>query len=427
MYGWTNLHRHSEFSLFDGFGRQKDATRYAKELGLNALGISEHGSVSGLVAHYEACKDAGIKAILGCEIYFQPKFDKEKRYYHMCLFCKNKVGYQNLMRIMTTANIENFYRKPVVTLNSLKKHSEGLICSTACLAGIASSAILENDNKRALKRIRLLEQIFGDDLYIEIMPYKVADDNGNDMQLKVDNVLLKICDKYNYKPIITTDSHFIKPEDYEAYQLMYKTYEKIFTRLGIDYKVVLADTGAIGGDGSHQFMALSDVGESDIIYCEHCKYAADEEKAQAKLDGYHHTIEEKGMELVLTPNKKTIDEVSEFLKLSKKDIAKSMVYRNLSTNELVLVMVRGDREVNLIKVVNALKIAEHELVLATNEDILNINSFEGFVGPVGLSIKILVDEEVACIIFGIRLYDRKCTSFGRFSSDDGSRKADPVG
>ena len=222
MHGWTNLHRHSEFSLFDGFGRQKDAARYAKELGLNALGISEHGSVSGLVAHYEACKDAGIKAILGCEIYFQPKFDKEKRYYHMCLFCKNKVGYQNLMRIMTTANIENFYRKPVVTLNSLKKHSEGLICSTACLAGIASSAILENDNKRALKRIRLLEQIFGDDLYIEIMPYKVTDDNGNDIQLKVDNVLLKICDKYNYKPIITTDSHFIKPEDYEAYQLMYK-------------------------------------------------------------------------------------------------------------------------------------------------------------------------------------------------------------
>lgn len=204
----------------------------------------------------------------------------------------------------------------------------------------------------------------------------------------------------------------------DSYQLMYKTYEKIFTRLGIDYKVVLADTGAIGGDGSHQFMALSDVGESDIIYCEHCKYAADEEKAQAKLDGYHHTIEEKGMELVLTPNKKTIDEVSEFLKLSKKDIAKSMVYRNLSTNELVLVMVRGDREVNLIKVVNALKIAEHELVLATNEDILNINSFEGFVGPVGLSIKILVDEEVACmhnIVVGANKKDYHfiCVNFKR--------------
>lgn len=222
MYGWTNLHRHSEFSLFDGFGRQKDAARYANELGLTSLGISEHGSISGLVAHYEACKDVGIKAILGCEIYFQPKFDKEKRYYHMCLFCKDKIGYQNLMRLMTAANVENFYRKPVVTMALLKKYHEGLICSTACLAGVASSAILENDNKKALKRIRLLEQIFGDDLYIEIMPYKVVDDNGNDIQLKVDNVLLKICDKYKYKPIITTDSHFIKPEDYEAYQLMYK-------------------------------------------------------------------------------------------------------------------------------------------------------------------------------------------------------------
>ena len=204
----------------------------------------------------------------------------------------------------------------------------------------------------------------------------------------------------------------------QSYELMYKTYEKIFTRLGIDYKVVLADTGAIGGDGSHQFMALSDVGESDIIYCEHCNYAADEEKAQAKIDLYHDNIEEKTMELVLTPNKKTIDEVSDFLKLNKKDIVKSMVYRNLANNELVLVMVRGDREVNPIKVINALKIAEHELVLATAEDILEIHSFEGFVGPVGLNIKTLVDEEVAYmhnIVVGANKkdYHLTCVNFKR--------------
>lgn len=204
----------------------------------------------------------------------------------------------------------------------------------------------------------------------------------------------------------------------QSYELMYKTYEKIFTRLGIDYKVVLADTGAIGGDGSHQFMALSDVGESDIIYCENCNYAADEEKAQAKIDLYHDNIEEKTMELVLTPNKKTIDEVSDFLKLNKKDIVKSMVYRNLASNELVLVMVRGDREVNPIKVINALKIAEHELVLATAEDILEIHSFEGFVGPVGLNIKTLVDEEVAYmhnIVVGANKkdYHLTCVNFKR--------------
>ena len=204
----------------------------------------------------------------------------------------------------------------------------------------------------------------------------------------------------------------------QSYELMYKTYEKIFTRLGIDYKVVLADTGAIGGDGSHQFMALSDIGESDIIYCENCNYAADEEKAQAKIDLYHDNIEEKTMELVLTPNKKTIDEVSDFLKLNKKDIVKSMVYRNLANNELVLVMVRGDREVNPIKVINALKIAEHELVLATAEDILEIHSFEGFVGPVGLNIKTLVDEEVAYmhnIVVGANKkdYHLTCVNFKR--------------
>lgn len=204
----------------------------------------------------------------------------------------------------------------------------------------------------------------------------------------------------------------------QSYELMYKTYEKIFTRLGIDYKVVLADTGAIGGDGSHQFMALSDIGESDIIYCENCNYAADEEKAQAKIDLYHDNIEEKTMELVLTPNKKTIDEVSDFLKLNKKDIVKSMVYRNLASNELVLVMVRGDREVNPIKVINALKIAEHELVLATAEDILEIHSFEGFVGPVGLNIKTLVDEEVAYmhnIVVGANKkdYHLTCVNFKR--------------
>lgn len=204
----------------------------------------------------------------------------------------------------------------------------------------------------------------------------------------------------------------------QSYELMYKTYEKIFTHLGIDYKVVLADTGAIGGDGSHQFMALSDIGESDIIYCENCNYAADEEKAQAKIDLYHDNIEEKTMELVLTPNKKTIDEVSDFLKLNKKDIVKSMVYRNLANNELVLVMVRGDREVNPIKVINALKIAEHELVLATAEDILEIHSFEGFVGPVGLNIKTLVDEEVAYmhnIVVGANKkdYHLTCVNFKR--------------
>ncbi len=179
-----------------------------------------------------------------------------------------------------------------------------------------------------------------------------------------------------------------------SYDLMYKTYQRIFDRLHLNYQVVLADTGAIGGSGSHQFMALSDVGESDIIYCDQCGYAADVEKATALLEKPSTTDNLKPIQEVYTPNQKSIEEVSAFLKVDKKQIVKSLVYKNLTNNQFVMVLIRGDREVNEIKLINHLQIAEHELALASYEDILNLNSVEGFVGPVNLAITILVDEEV---------------------------------
>lgn len=179
-----------------------------------------------------------------------------------------------------------------------------------------------------------------------------------------------------------------------SYQNMYETYKRIFDRFGLNYKIVLADTGAIGGSGSHQFMAISEIGESDIVYCD-CGYAADEEKATSLIDEYKVSEEEKPLEKVHTPNQKTIEEVSFFLKLSSKDIVKSIVYKDLAHNTLVMVMVRGDRDVNEIKVVNALDIAEYELVLASYDDILSLGSVEGFVGPVGLNVKVLIDDEVS--------------------------------
>lgn len=178
-----------------------------------------------------------------------------------------------------------------------------------------------------------------------------------------------------------------------SYQNMYETYERIFTRLGINYKIVLADTGAIGGSGSHQFMAISEVGESDIIYCD-CGYAADEEKAESVSDAFHSEEMEQDVEKVYTPHQKSIEEVSNFLQVSKKQVVKSIVYMNLQTKQPVVVLVRGDREVNPIKVINALGIAEHELVMATYDQILALGSVEGFVGPCGLQCTILVDEEI---------------------------------
>ncbi len=180
-----------------------------------------------------------------------------------------------------------------------------------------------------------------------------------------------------------------------SYQNMYETYQRIFTRFHLNYKIVLADTGAIGGSGSHQFMAISDIGESDIIYCDQCHYAADQEKAESK-DNLYKTLEElKEVAEVATPHQKSIEEVSSFLNVDPKDVVKSMVYIDMFNEQPVLVMVRGDRNVNEIKVVNALNIAEHELRLATYDEILSIGSVEGFVGPVGIKVKTLVDSEVA--------------------------------
>ena len=181
-----------------------------------------------------------------------------------------------------------------------------------------------------------------------------------------------------------------------SYQNMYKAYCNIFDRLNINYRIVLADTGAIGGTGSHQFMALSEVGESDIAYCD-CGYAADIEKATALIDEYKFNEELKELETIETPNVKTIEEVSAFLNVNKKDVVKTLVYIDMSgeVNVPVIAMVRGDRELNEVKLVNALGIAEHELRLATYEEILNAGLVEGFAGPVGVSVKTFVDEEVS--------------------------------
>lgn len=181
-----------------------------------------------------------------------------------------------------------------------------------------------------------------------------------------------------------------------SYQNMYETYKRIFDRLGINYKIVLADTGAIGGNGSHQFMALSDVGESTIVYCDHCHYAADEEKATSIASVRYEKEEFKDVEEVLTENKHTIEEISEFLNVPAGKTVKTMIYYAEDNKTFGAFLVRGDYEVNEIKVANALNSSEAFIRLATDEEILSLGSVQGFIGPVNLNkdVKIFVDNEV---------------------------------
>ena len=203
----------------------------------------------------------------------------------------------------------------------------------------------------------------------------------------------------------------------QSYDIMYDTYSRIFSRFNLRYKAVLADTGAIGGTGSHQFMALSEVGESNILYCNHCSYAADEEKAVAvcTLTDNSEMLE---VEEVHTPKQHTIEEVSSFLGVDPSKTVKCVLYKDNQNNELVAAFVRGDREVNEIKLVNALNIAEAFLGFASDEDIKSLNTYYGFIGPVGLNCKVIVDKEVAemkNIICGANKYDYhlKNVNFGR--------------
>lgn len=179
-----------------------------------------------------------------------------------------------------------------------------------------------------------------------------------------------------------------------SYQKMYDAYSNIFSRLGLHFQAVLADTGNIGGNGSHQFMALSDVGESEIVYCDACGYAADVEKATTRLEEAC-SEEEQELTLVHTPNRKTIEEISEFLNIEAKFTVKTLIYHDYQNERLIAAVVRGDREINEIKLVNVLDSNENYLELAKEEEISSLGTIHGFCGPIGLSCAIFIDEEVA--------------------------------
>lgn len=214
-----DLHRHDECSFFDGFGNPKDLAKHAKEIGYPALGLSNHGNITGLVRHWKACKDEGIKPVMGCEVYFQPVFTEDRKKYHLCLFVKNMTGYKNLCHILTCANVEKFYYSATVDFALLEKYHEGLICTSACIASATSRAIINKKVDMAEKLLCKFQEIFREDFYIEIQPYKI-DSEGT--QQKTDYVLMQLAKKLNIKCVLTSDSHYCKKEDFDTYCKMHE-------------------------------------------------------------------------------------------------------------------------------------------------------------------------------------------------------------
>lgn len=214
----VDLHRHDMFSRFDGFGKPMELAQLAKELGHTALSTSNHGNTNGLVQTYDACRRVGIKAILGVEGYFLPVYKEKDRGYHLCLFAKDLQGYKNLNTIQTEGEKQKYYN-PIWTFDLLEKYHKGLICTTACIASYSSQCILAGKDKQAIKYLEKLQSIFGDDLYIEIQPYKVSEKGA---QEKINVKMLEFGKRLGIDCILTSDSHRGKKEDFETYLKMHE-------------------------------------------------------------------------------------------------------------------------------------------------------------------------------------------------------------
>lgn len=210
---FVHLHIHTEYSLLDGANKIKELPARAKELGMNALAITDHGVMFGVVDFYKECKKVGIKPIIGCEVYVAPRtrFDKESgidnKYSHLILLAKNEIGYKNLTNLVSIGFTEGFYYKPRIDLEVLEKYHEGLICLSGCLAGSVNKEILKDDIEKAKQIALWHKELFGEDYYLELQP------NGLPEQVLVNQKLIQISKELKIPLVATNDAHYLKKED----------------------------------------------------------------------------------------------------------------------------------------------------------------------------------------------------------------------
>ncbi|HIP54828.1 MAG TPA: DNA polymerase III subunit alpha [Sulfurimonas autotrophica] len=223
---FTHLHLHTEYSLLDGANKLSNLVSRVKELGMTSVAMTDHGNMFGAIDFYKQMKSAGLKPIIGMEGYIhngETLGDKStKQRFHICLYAKNKKGYENLMYLSSKAFIEGFYYFPRINKKELREHSEGLICTSACLQGEVNWHLnLQNERnvkngalgyEGALQVAREYQDIFGDDFYLELMRHGIGD------QLYIDEQILKISKETGIKVVATNDTHYTYPEDAQYHE-----------------------------------------------------------------------------------------------------------------------------------------------------------------------------------------------------------------
>lgn len=218
---FVHLHVHTEYSLLDGACKIKKLVKKVKELGQDSIAITDHGSMYGVIDFYRACKEEGIKPIIGCEVYVAPRSRLEKVHKidninnHLVLLAKNQKGYQNLIKLVSQAYIDGFYGKPRVDMDLLKEHTEGLICLSACLAGKIPQLLLAGQYSEAKELATQFSEMYGkDNYYLELQDHGIAE------QKKIIPQLIQIANETGIGLVATNDTHYIEREDNKMQQVL---------------------------------------------------------------------------------------------------------------------------------------------------------------------------------------------------------------
>lgn len=249
---FTHLHVHTEYSLLDGVNKIPKLYERVKDLGMNSVAISDHGVMFGVAEFWKKSGDYGVKPIIGCEIYVAPKERTLReavngiKYYHLLLLAKNKIGYHNLLKIVSLGQLEGMYYKPRVDKETLEKYSEGLVCTSACMAGPLSRHILRREYDQAEDWLKFLKGTFKENFYIELQRHgfdqsdafsdgfsessihDTLDSSSGEESIdninlqKFSNIKLKeFAEKYKIPLIATTDAHYLNKEDKEVQTVLF--------------------------------------------------------------------------------------------------------------------------------------------------------------------------------------------------------------
>lgn len=247
---FTHLHTHSHYSLLDGLSKVKDMVKLAKEHGMTAIALTDHGVMYGAIDFYTTCVKNGIKPIIGCEVYVanrsrlqkEPNVDNKR--YHLTLLAKDNTGYHNLIKLTTAAHLEGYYYKPRVDKDLLREHAEGLICLSGCPGSELGRAIQSGNKEKAEKVILEYQAIFGpENYYLEIMHHPDVE-----FFQEWKNTILEFSRKLNIPLVASQDSHYLRPEDAFAHK----------TLVAISTNTDIGDTAIFSGNGEYHFISTEE-------------------------------------------------------------------------------------------------------------------------------------------------------------------------